>query len=110
MVAANSEATVAVTFLTEKESSEEFGEAVEAFDESELLRQRVAYLLDTAGNESLNLMKSWCALDSEPRTLWGLRSYGHPVPLTLGAKRMGGRLEPALIPFARSLKIRQRHK
>jgi hypothetical protein len=56
MVAANAEATVAVVYLTEKESSEEFGENVEALaGESEHLRRQVACLLDAAGNENLDL-------------------------------------------------------
>lgn len=41
MVAANAEAAVAVAYLTENESCEEFGEAVEALaEESEQLRRR----------------------------------------------------------------------
>jgi hypothetical protein len=56
MVAANAEATVAVAYLTEKESCEEFGEAVEALaEESEQLRQKVACLSDAAGNDNLDL-------------------------------------------------------
>jgi hypothetical protein len=56
MMAANAEATVAAAYLTEKEISEEFGEAVEALaEESEQLRQKVACLLDAAGNENLDL-------------------------------------------------------
>jgi hypothetical protein len=56
MVAANAEASVAVAYLTEKERSEEFGEAVEALAEgSERLRRKVARLLDAAGNENLDL-------------------------------------------------------
>ena len=56
IVAANAEATVAIAYLTDKESREEFGEAVKALEaESELLRQRVACLLDEAGNENLDL-------------------------------------------------------
>ena len=56
MVAANAEATVAVAYLTEKESSEEFGESVEALaEESEQLWRKVARLLDAAGNENLDL-------------------------------------------------------
>jgi len=56
MVAANAEASVAVAYLTEKESSAEFGEAVEALTEgSEQLRRKVARLLDAAGNEDLDL-------------------------------------------------------
>ena len=56
MVAANAEASVAVAYLTEKERSDEFGEAVEALAEgSEQLRRKVARLLDAAGNEDLDL-------------------------------------------------------
>jgi hypothetical protein len=56
MVAANAEAAVAVAYLNENESCEEFGKAVKDLEEeSELLRQRVAYVLDTAGNENLDL-------------------------------------------------------
>jgi hypothetical protein len=56
MVAANAEATVAVAYLTEKESSENFREAVEVLaKESEHLRRKVACLLDAAGNENLDL-------------------------------------------------------
>ncbi len=56
IVAANAEAIVAVAYLTEKESSEEFGETVEALaGESEQLRQKVACLLDAAGNENLDM-------------------------------------------------------
>jgi hypothetical protein len=56
MLAANAEATVAVAYLTKKESSDEFGEAVEALAEgSEQLRRKVACLLDAAGNENLDL-------------------------------------------------------
>jgi len=56
MVAANAEASVAVAYLTEKESSAEFGEAVEALAAgSEQLRRKVACLLDEAGNENLDL-------------------------------------------------------
>ena len=52
----NAEAAVAVAYLTEKESSEDFGEAVEALaDGSEQLRRKVARLLDQAGNENLDL-------------------------------------------------------
>jgi hypothetical protein len=56
MVAANAEATVAVAYLTEKERSDESGEAVEALAEgSDRLRRKVASLLDQAGNEDLDL-------------------------------------------------------
>jgi hypothetical protein len=56
MVAANAEASVAFAYLTEKESCEEFGEAVEALaEETEHLRKEVARLLDAAGNEHLDL-------------------------------------------------------
>lgn len=56
MVAANAEATVAVAYLTGKESSDGFGDAVEALaEESEQLRQKVTRLLDEAGNENLDL-------------------------------------------------------
>ena len=56
MVAANAEAAVAVAYLTAKEIFEEFGEAVKALaEESELLRLKVACLLDAAGNENLDL-------------------------------------------------------
>jgi hypothetical protein len=56
MVAANAEAAVAVAHLTEKESCDEIGQAVEALaEESEQLRQKAACLLDAAGNESLDL-------------------------------------------------------
>ncbi len=56
MVAANAEATVPVAYLTGKENSEEFWEAVEALAEgSQQLRQKVACLLDAAGNENLDL-------------------------------------------------------
>jgi hypothetical protein len=49
-------ATVAVAYLTGKESSEDFGEAVEVLaEESEQLRRKVADLLDAAGNEDLDL-------------------------------------------------------
>ena len=56
MVAANAEASVAVAYLTEKDSCEEFGAAVEALAEgSEQLRRKAARLLDAAGNEDLDL-------------------------------------------------------
>jgi hypothetical protein len=56
MVAANAEAMVAVAYLNAKGNSEEFWEAVEALaEESEQLRQKVACLLDAAGNENLDL-------------------------------------------------------
>jgi hypothetical protein len=56
MVAANAEASGAVAYLTEKESSDEFGETLEALaEESEQLRRKVARLLDAAGNENLDL-------------------------------------------------------
>jgi hypothetical protein len=56
VVAANAEATVAVGYLSDKELQEEFGETVQALvEESEQLRHKVAYLLDEAGNENLDL-------------------------------------------------------
>jgi flagellar biosynthesis/type III secretory pathway chaperone len=56
IVAANAEATVAVAYLTEREISEEFGQAVETLaEDSEQLRQKVGSLLDAAGNENLDL-------------------------------------------------------
>jgi hypothetical protein len=56
MVEANAEATVAAAYLTGKERSEDFGEAVEALaEESERPRRKVAYLLDEAGNRNLDL-------------------------------------------------------
>jgi hypothetical protein len=56
IVAANAEASVAVAYLTAKENFEEFGEAVKTLaEESEGLRQKVASILDEAGNENLDL-------------------------------------------------------
>jgi hypothetical protein len=55
MVAANAEASVAFAYLTAKEICEDFGESVKALaEESEQLRQKVACLLDAAGNENLD--------------------------------------------------------
>jgi hypothetical protein len=69
MVAANAEASVAVAYRTEKESSEEFWEAVEALaEESEQLRRKVAGLLDAAGNENLDLWFDEVQLKTRPST------------------------------------------
>lgn len=56
VVAANAEAPVAVGYLSDEELQEEFGETVQDLvEESEQLRHKVAYLLDEAGNENLDL-------------------------------------------------------
>ena len=56
MVVANPEAIVAVALSDRKRKFRGFWEAVETLaDESERLRQKVACLLDSAGNENLEL-------------------------------------------------------
>ena len=56
VVEANAEAMIAVGYLSDKELQEEFAETVEALvEESEQLRDKVAYLLDETGNENLGL-------------------------------------------------------